>query len=507
MSRFPREGYSRRILAIISICSFGLIWLFVRTHSDLLQLMEENATESLAHMHSRIIAMKKRTSIEIDAINGISVDALPGTHTHDELKDELKGTNAIVSKKRRSGRLKVGFVITITKDGNFGDGAAVLAYSIIKNSQQLRTPAGSRVGLRGSTSVSPAQSAWYDISLVALVHPLVRQREALRRLGYQVIEVPLPVNVSAIRGNFLREKINKNGCCGASELIKLSSYRLTQFDRVVHLDADTFINKPIDELLLPASQGGLHDYSLLYTTDPNMATHKGEDMMPAQGGFLVMKPSETDFRLIIDTLMTTEYKQGGAWNGSKIGWFWGGMTVQGIIPYYYNRVSREMHHNETRREIIDRCVYNTMADSDACRMVPLDEVRSAHFTICQKPWTCHKWGGHAPVCKMPMCNPLCKALHEEWFSLRRAAERFYGIPETDVVCPQGGVYVPMSLSGANMHGGENQFPVMPVVETLPALIKPPKPESGYRLDTEEWDNFVGGHVPGGGKRDKKGKKG
>jgi hypothetical protein len=80
------------------------------------------------------------------------------------------------------------------------DGAAVLAYSIMKFS-------------RGRN---------YDVSLVAFVHPEVQKsRPVLKNLGFHVIEAPTPVNVTAIKFTFLREKINKNGCCGASELIKI----------------------------------------------------------------------------------------------------------------------------------------------------------------------------------------------------------------------------------------------------------------------------------------------
>lgn len=152
-------------------------------------------------------------------------------------------------------RKKFAYAITITKDGSFQDGAAVLAYSIMKHSHQ----------------------AEYDISFIAFVHPNVTtSREPLRRLGYHVIEVPVPINASAIKFDFLREKINKNGCCGAAELIKLTSYRLLQYDRVIHLDADVVLLNPIDPLFeLP--------YSLVYTTDPNMATFKkGIDKMPVQ---------------------------------------------------------------------------------------------------------------------------------------------------------------------------------------------------------------------------------
>jgi hypothetical protein len=58
----------------------------------------------------------------------------------------------------------------------------------------------------------------------------------------RVIETPTPVNVSAIRGKWLREHINdKAGCCGAAELIKLYAYRMVEFDWVIHLDADVLI--------------------------------------------------------------------------------------------------------------------------------------------------------------------------------------------------------------------------------------------------------------------------
>lgn len=99
---------------------------------------------------------------------------------------------------------RLAYIITITKDGFFQDGAAVLAYSIIKQSRNSE----------------------YSISFIAFVHPNVTtSRIGLKRLGFHVIEVPTPVNASAIKFQFLRDHIDKNGCCGAAELIKLTSYR------------------------------------------------------------------------------------------------------------------------------------------------------------------------------------------------------------------------------------------------------------------------------------------
>jgi hypothetical protein len=125
-------------------------------------------------------------------------------------------------------RKRYAYAITITKDGFFQDGAAVLAYSIMKYSW----------------------NATYDISFVAFVHPNVTlARPGLAKLGFHVIEVPIPVNRTAIKFDFLREKIDKNGCCGSAEMIKVTAYRLTQYERVIHLDADViFLNVkgPID---------------------------------------------------------------------------------------------------------------------------------------------------------------------------------------------------------------------------------------------------------------------
>ena len=66
----------------------------------------------------------------------------------------------------------------------------------------------------------------------------------------------------------------------------------------------------------------------------------------------------------MDIVMTTEFGKGSGWNRTKIGWCWGGMTVQGLLPYYYNRVSAA-----NRTQMLDRCVYNSMADTPDCMCV------------------------------------------------------------------------------------------------------------------------------------------
>ena len=54
-----------------------------------------------------------------------------------------------------------------------------------------------------------------------------------------------------------------------------------------------------------------------------------------------------------------------------------------------------------------------------CRLSSVSSIKNAHFTICQKPWTC--FGGFtAPYGK------LCAKLHAEWFQIRRAMETSWG---------------------------------------------------------------------------------
>ena len=100
--------------------------------------------------------------------------------------------------------------------------------------------------------------------------------------------------------------------------------------------------------------------SLIYTTDPNMATFKGEKGLPVQGGFLVLRPSLADYQNIIHIVMTVPFVMHGGWNDSHVGWYWGGMTIQGVLPYYYYLIS------PGRSLKLDRCIYNTMADTIPC---------------------------------------------------------------------------------------------------------------------------------------------
>jgi hypothetical protein len=115
------------------------------------------------------------------------------------------------------------------------------------------------------------------------------------------------------------------------------------------------------------------------------------------GGFLVIRPSLERFEEFRAIIRKGDHS-GRGWGGSRIGNFWGGQTIQGIVPYFYHVV-----HPGDGMEV-NRCVYNCMVDNpyfaettrcldgektcEDCRLQRPELVKSAHFTICQKPWTC-----------------------------------------------------------------------------------------------------------------------
>jgi len=138
--------------------------------------------------------------------------------------------------------------------------------------------------------------------------------------------------------------------------------------------------------------------------------------------------------------------------GGKFGGFYGDMTFQGILPYYYEMVAPEGEHNEIE---LDRCIYNQMADNprksthrfpratpldpekmgfsdttkcrdgrddcsdtDCQRVHPRDSV-TAHFTFCHKPWDC------SDGLPGTVAHETCSVLLREWYGVRRELEDWW----------------------------------------------------------------------------------
>ena len=169
-----------------------------------LQIVEQVAEKGLHKLEEAAEKWANGSSTGMDGLDAGSVDWPNHVYPVDSIKSKTSVTTSSSSSLPsikiathvtpiiKSNRRRIAYAITITKDGFFQDGAAILAYSILNVSRN-----------------SP-----FDISLIAFVHPNVTtSRPSLQRLGYHVIEAPKPINVSAISRNFtfLRDKIDKNG--------------------------------------------------------------------------------------------------------------------------------------------------------------------------------------------------------------------------------------------------------------------------------------------------------
>ena len=190
----------------------------------------------------------------------------------------------------------------------------------------------------------------YDYKLFAIYHPSASKCALpLAALGYELLERDVFVNVAMdIEGEYLRNKIGSNGCCGEKELIKLEAYKLTDYPIVVHLDLDVLILKPLDDLfdmmlLGPQSVDNTNDFVMqehdhqpeplperinaFFTLDYNMVK-PGAKFKPVQGGFLVTRPDLAVYEEFRSIVKKGDFRNGSGWGG-KVGPFYGSMTFQG----------------------------------------------------------------------------------------------------------------------------------------------------------------------------------
>jgi len=362
-------------------------------------------------------------------------------------KKKLSTTEAVV----------VAYVVTLTgcptNPTTLIDAALVLQHSIHLHS--VRSTSGSKTSSYSNKSVSR-----YDYKTYAIVHPSAKHcSEPLQKAGYEILIRDVPVSVSDIQGNFLRDNVEKNGCCGEKEYLKLWAYTLIEHEIVVHLDFDTLLMDNLDVLfdamllrggndsdgtndnpnklitVTPESLDAMWPNEPLptridayFTRDYNMVK-PGREHVGVQGGFLILRPSMTTFELYKSTIIKGDFGGGkGGWGGKGYGPFYGSLTFQGIVPYIYG----ELLPNTSVE--LNRCVYNAMVDNpkdqrtkdnlakgkcmdgrqdcEDCRLRDVDELKTVHFTLCQKPWECLAHDNNR------IQEWLCRDMFAEWYRVR-----------------------------------------------------------------------------------------
>jgi hypothetical protein len=325
--------------------------------------------------------------------------------------------------------------------------------------------------LHQSIKLAMQKSLRYDYHIYAFVHPdAIDAKPLLERLGYRVQVRDTPFNITEIR-NFDLVDGQRIGCCGDKEYLKLYSYLLLDYPVVVHLDLDTIVLRPMDEVfdfmvltqttttkkisvdqvesfaktstmwmdktfnvsLSHSSRTILENpeqINFMFTRDYNMVEppKKKPYQIGVQGGFLVIRPNQRDFDRMVEIIRAGGDFQDSSWGGEELGYggYYGAATIQGLASYYY-----DYHENATRSIELNRCNYNTMVDEpiffnkklqknlcttledecEDCRKTKLEDVYTSHFTVCGKPEYC-----------MKQENRLCEELLQEWHKTRLSLE-------------------------------------------------------------------------------------
>jgi len=374
---------------------------------------------------------------------------------------------------------KIAYAISIsscnTTTTTLFDGAAVLQHSI-------RTKAA-----------AASSSKYTNFDFVALVHPDAVEccRYDLETLlGFRLLVRDVPVEVTEIRGDYLRNNIEHNGCCGEKELLKLYSYTLTDYDLVVHLDLDVIVLQPLDsifDLLLSSSSSpssswndnhekkndlntniiinpnnntiGLQwplpttttttsidaAFTLDYAMVPPIRKYK-----PVQGGLLILKPSLAVFEALVSIVREGDFQQHKGWGGIRVGPFYGAMTIQGLLSYYYYyyRLNQNNNDNKTDTETgtmmniveLNRCQYNNMADAPRLQTLRRGLQCVTGETNCED---CRErpldqiTSFHFTNCQKPWwclsmnrnnaTKRICRGMHHEWNRLRYELEQEWNV--------------------------------------------------------------------------------
>ena len=152
-----------------------------------------------------------------------------------------------------------------------------------------------------------------------------------RKLGYEVLLKETPVNVTNIEGEFLREKVVMTGCCGEKEFLKLYAYTLTEHPAVVHLDLDSLVVQPLDDLfdaMLGEGDGGAsvpvmfgkplpEKIEAFFTRDYNMVVNLFASMLDLSSKYSCMVLSH-NFLLLNERRPAFERIQGKRMLGYKV---------------------------------------------------------------------------------------------------------------------------------------------------------------------------------------------
>jgi hypothetical protein len=377
-----------------------------------------------------------------------------------------------------------------------------------------------------------ASGSKYSYQMYAILHPdggCLEHVDLLQHLGYIPLIRPTPVNISAITTNdWYRSHVEGENCCGSAEFVKLYAYTLTDHPVAVHWDLDVAVLKPLDDLYdviiydadsetgraararLQTQRQRQHPgtelpnrIDALFTRDVTSST-PWERVHAVQGGFVVSRPSLQTFQRYQDFIMEANYTPGrgntSGWGGLGYGGFQGAMAYQGVLAYYYdivdpghsveldvcrwnqvvadviwrgpNRMEHEgqcRHYPETDGDFVNN--RPELGQCEDCRVLPIEETSTVHYTACKKPWECEipfprvpnaKRKAHAYRLRELTNATTCGLLFRKYFDFRKDIEdRIATVTGTPPSQHNGGFYPEYFLGYCKRSNGYQAMDSLP----------------------------------------------
>jgi hypothetical protein len=202
---------------------------------------------------------------------------------------------------------------------------------------------------------------------------------------------------------------------------------------------------------------GLPDVIDAFITKDITSSQPWEKVQGVQGGFLMNRPSKADLKTYVNFIKEGNYSPGRCdtcgWGGLGYGGFQGAMAYQGAVAYFYdvfrpntavelnvckwNQVAADViwrgparmeHHMQCREYPLDGN-FETNTNCEDCRITPIEEVNTVHYTACKKPWECtvpypRKTNVELQKYRLSHLTNIttCGLLFSKWFELRQDFE-------------------------------------------------------------------------------------
>uniref|UniRef100_A0A7S0ABK1 Hexosyltransferase n=1 Tax=Pyrodinium bahamense TaxID=73915 RepID=A0A7S0ABK1_9DINO len=278
----------------------------------------------------------------------------------------------------------------------------------------------------------------HAIDIMAIVPDTFTEhdQQVFAKLGIPARPFPPPVSLQEMNATFAKQ-VEHSGCCGYSENLKLHGAGMTQYDRVLVLDADVLLLDPMDELFDQTTQGmaGTFDYDLAI---------EGTAFPTIQGGFFLFVPDKKDYDALKQLVRLGDWRSGTGWHGSGTGYAYGGGLATGLVSFYYNMVDTvypkvsfrpeplkygtDLPGNYStvpagsRFQALDRSIYDVLDTEDLrvaweAKAIDLSHIKAFHFAgDCLKPWDC-------ALAK----TDVCRYATDKWWQMRRELKQKLGL--------------------------------------------------------------------------------